>query len=489
MLRRTPLIRFAGPQISSGLQPDVHPLMRVLWAKAENVTFYANKVRRRVPPQLALVGPGPVTVTAISQLQAANGVRWIYAACRERIIRWYGPAYEIFMTYAGPYFDDATSTAQATLCSFTHFGDWTIVNMGPGTGAAKLYKPGVSLANYPQAPIDVVAFQKRLNFMLAFGYGARGTRVGWSAADNIEVWNPAADNEAGALSIDDFDTPIRAVSRLGNASAVYAEDQLALVQFINAPFYFGQRTVLDGIGAVGQKAVTGDGQRNYGVSRNGIWMTDGASFRYIDTGILRDYLQANVNWAQASKIHACRNDYRGTFEFFFPMGVSTIINEGWSYDPQTGGWTKLQGVQAKDERRLFARPLWGNTISQIFLDENDPEAGEGLTLQTKPLTVQGNDQSNLTDGHLVARMEEVQIFCAAANNVQFQLGSSMTLNGVPEWSAWTTLMADSATYLLEAMPDGVYHTLKFRSIALNWDLDLQGFQLFGTVDGVKRSMQ
>lgn len=488
MLRRTPLIRFAGPQLSSGLQPDVHPLMRVLWADAANVVFYANKVRRRVPVSGMFTGPGPAaSVRAVSQQQAANGVRWIWAADGPRIVRWYGPSVELIHTLPS-YQIDANSTTLATMVDFTHFGDWTVINSS--IGPAKLYKPsGPSLVDYPQAPTDVVAFQKRLNFMLAFGYGSRGTRVGWSAADDIETWNPATTNEAGALSIDDFDTPIRAVSRLGNASAVYGEDQLALVQYISSPFYFGQRTVLDGIGAVGKKAVTGDGQRNYGVSRNGIWMTDGSGFRYIDIGLLRDRLQAIVNWEQASKIHACRNDYRGTFEFFFPVNGSTVINEGWGYDPVSGGWSPLLPVQSKDERRLFSRPIAGDTVSQVVLDESNPDSNWPLTLKTKPLTVQASDQSNITDGHLVARVDEVQIFANAASNVEFRIGTSMKINDTPSWSDWTPLSTDSSTYQLASMPDGVYHTLDFRSTAVNWDLDLQGFQLFGQLDGVKRSQQ
>jgi hypothetical protein len=44
----------------------------------------------------------------------------------------------------------------------------------------------------------------------------------------------------------------------------------------------------------------------------------------------------------------------------------------------------------------------------------------------------------------------------------------------------------SRTYQLPAIPDGVYWQLEFRSVTTNWALDLQGFELFGTVEGTKR---
>lgn len=488
MQRRTPLIRHVGPAIASGVQPDVHGLLGVLWEAASNVTFYANKVRRRVPPSLVHeVVAAPVR--GLSQQQGTTGTRWIWSAHGNAVYRWYGPAPESI--YPIPdYQVDETATKQATMPDFTHFGDWTIINSGQGQ--AVLYKHGIGGAPYAGPPPDVVAFQKKLNFMLAFGFGGRGTGVAWSDSDNIEDWTPTAENAAGDLFIEDFDTPIRAIGRLGNATTVYSEDQLALVQYISSPFYFGQRVALDGIGAVGKKAVTGDGQRNFGVSRNGIWVTDGISFSYIDSGILRDYLQDNVNWAQASKIVATRNDYRGTFEFYFPMlgSGSNEVTEGWSYDPKSGGWSKVLAFTAKDERRLFSRPIAGHVAGRVYLDENNPALDFPLTLRTKPLTAQVSDNTNLSDGHVVTRIDEIQVIARVASNVEFRLGSSMNSNDVDEWSDWYPVPTDSKTVLLDKhLPDGVYHTLDFRSTANNWDLDLQGFILWGLGDGTKRLMQ
>lgn len=490
MQRRTPLIRAVGPQISSGLQPDVHNVLSLLWEAAANVTFYATKVRRRVPPSEMYNGTGGTNgpTRALSQQQGTNGTRWVWSSHGPVVRRWYGPASELIHNFGADYQANATSTALATMIDFTHFGDWTVLNCGKGL--AKLYKHGTGLGDYTDAPTDVVAFQKKLNFMMAFGHGGRGTQLSWSAADDIEDWTPTTSNEAGDLFIEDFDTPIRAICRLGSATAVYSEDQLAMVQYISAPYYFGQRVALDGIGCVGKKAVAGDGQRNFGVSRNGIWMTDGISFKYIDVGLLRDYLQDNVNWDQASKVFVCRNDYRGTFEFFFPMGANLECSEGWSYDPMTGGWSLLPAFTAKDERRLFPRPIAGNSGGYVYLDEADKTGVGALTLRSKPMLIQVSDGTNITDGHIVARLDEVQIFARVAVNVEFRVGSLMNSGDTPVWSGWKPVPQDSSTISVDDLTvDGVYHVIDFRSTANNWDLDLQGFQLFGTPDGTKRSSQ
>jgi hypothetical protein len=269
---------------------------------------------------------------------------------------------------------------------------------------------------------------KKLSFMMALGYGSRGTRVGWSDSSSIEVWTPTDSNNASSLSIDDFDTPIRTGASLGQSISVFAEDQMALVNYIGAPFYFGQRVVLDGIGAVGPCAVASDGSNNVGVGQGGIWWTDSNTYRYIDEGALHDYLQENVNWSQKSKIQAVRNDFTGCYEFFLPMGLAVDVTEGWSFDPRTGGWSKLPSLSMKVERRLFGRPVIGTNDGKVQLDSFDATVAAALETLSKTTPV-------------------------------------------------------------PAIPSGVYWKLEFRSTADNWDLDLQGFMLFGKTEGTGRNQQ
>ena len=374
-----------------------------------------------------------------------------------------------------------------TFFDFTHYGDWTIINNG--IEQAGLYKPGIGLGTLGDVPSGVAKFMKKLNFIMALGYGDRGTRVGWSDSDNISVWTPTNENLAGSLSIDDFDTRIRAAAPLGQSISVFAEDQVALVNYIGAPFYFGQRVVLDGIGAVGPCAVASDGSNNVGVGRNGIWWTDSNTYRYIDEGALHDYLQENVNWNQAGKIQALRNDFTGCYEFFFPMGVSFDVNEGWSFDPRTGGWSKLNGLSMKVERRLFGKPVIGSNDGKVLLDNGDAAATAALVLETKPLLMHIQSAEGFTDAHTASKVDEVVLLIKSASNVEFRVKSAHDSAGPYEETSWLPVQALSKTTDLPHLPDGVYWKLEFRSTAANWDLDLQGFMLFGMIEGTKRSQQ
>lgn len=417
----------------------------------------------------------------LSQQQAANGTRWLWFSLAGNVYRWYGPAAEN-ITYKEVLMDE-TLSAPAGFIDFTHYGDWTIIN--GGSGAALVHKPGAPIAAFGDAPVDVVRFMKKLNFMLAVGYGSRGTRVGWSGADAIESWTPSKTSEAGSISFDEMETRIKAAARLGNAIAVYAEDQMGLLSYIGAPFYFGQRTALDGIGASGKFSVASDGNNNFGVGRGGVWWTDGLSYRYIDEGYLHDYLQDNVNWAQQSKITACRNDYTGCMEFSFPMRGALEPNEAWSFDPRTSGWSPIPAFSLKDERRLFQKPIVGLSDGRVMRDQDLADGNAPLTLRTKPIL------PNATDGaaspHVSVKVDEIILLAKKAAGVQFRLGGSQQMEGPYAWSPWQTIVTDSKTYTIADTPsDGVFFKLEFRSIADSWALDLQGFLLFGQVDGSKR---
>jgi hypothetical protein len=486
MLRRAPIFIAADPQrVSSGLQPDLHPLLSLLWEAASNVTFAAGRVKRRVPPSLIFSAPGR-KVRGISQQQATNGVRWLWAAFDDSLLyRWYGPAPEDLNLAASLQLDE-NSLKPAGFVDFTHFGDWTLVNSS--TGPALLHKPNISFSTFGDAPQNVAIFRKRQNFILAFGYGERGTRVGWSDADNIESWTASQTNLAGSLTIDDMDTRIKTAVSLGGSMAVYAEDQMALVNYVGAPFYFGQRMALDGIGAIGKFSVASDGKSNYGVGRGGVWWTDGLSYRYIDEGYLHDYLQDNVNWSQGSKITACRNDYTGCYEFSFPLLGSLECNEAWSFDPRTGGWSPIPAFSIKDERRLFNKPVMGLSTGLVQRDQDHPGLSAPLTLRTRPLLMQVNSESGLTDSHLTAIVDEVELLMKASANVQFRLLSSQQSDGPWATGPWVNVLPNSTTYKRgpDWPADGVYWKLEFQSTAATWVMDLQGFMLYGSIEGTKR---
>ena len=488
-MRRTPLFSALTPQVlGSGLMPDLHSLQRVLWDTAENVSFQGGRIRRR-RPNTEMVDFGADPIRGLAQQRDSNGVRWIWAASGGDLRRWYGPPAEDILL-GETWQEDTGLLYEPTFWDLVPNGDDVLINTGQGQ--IRFWDDsGSSVETIADSPSDILHIRKIYNFLVAFGYSGNGNRVGWSGADDYETWTAGPSTEAGALSIAEFDTRMKAVVPLGDSYAMYAADQMALLNYVSAPFYFGYKMRLDGIGAIGKRAVAGDGKNNVGVGRAGIWWTDGYSFKYMDEGYHHDYLQENVNWEQGGKIVACRNDFTGCFDFSFPMGDSLVPNEGWSFDPRVGSWHKVPAFSLKDERRLFNGPLVGTLDGSVEL-EQDANDGLPLSLITKPVLCQLQDETGLRDVHNNVQVDEVVLLLQNTENVEFRWGSCQEPDGTFTWTAWIAALDGAKTYRVpktdsgRSLPAGVYHKLELRSTAADWSLDFQGFMLFGTVEGTKR---
>jgi hypothetical protein len=486
MNRRDPLILIADPEsVSSGLWPDRHNAQTPLWEVANNVQFAGGKAQRRVPNSLIPTVTGEVLpVTGIGQMQASNGVRWAWFAQGNKIYRWYGPAAELVGTLP-VYNANQTSVADPTLIDFTVWGNWMVVNSAEN--GARIFKPGgPNTFNVlgGGAPQDAVQYLKKRNQLFAVGHGVNRRLVSFSDADAIETWGALPDNLAGELPLEELNSPIKAACHFGTSIAVFGENQLFEVKWIGQPFYYGQNKLLDGIGAIGKFAVCSDGRVLYGFSRNGMWKSDGLNYSYIDEVVVRDYFQNNINWDQSAKIVVRKNDVTGCIEVSFPTGESLTNNEAWAYDPRYGGWSPVPPFSAMENRALFSRPLVGQPDGKFELMMDNPAIAGPLLLETKALPVQ-RDNNAL---HLNAIVDEVEIFARVASKVQFQYGCAERPDGPWNWQNPIELVTDQVTYKLHTRISGTYHKLRFSSFTgvANWDMDLQGFALFGALDGYKR---
>lgn len=486
MSRRTPSIQVIDDAlISSGLQPDRHTLKRAMWESAVGVIFANGQVRRKRPTSLAF-SAGAEPVRGLQQLYAQDGGRWLWSGSGGVIKRWQFGAPETIDAAYGVYVSDQTATQRPSFYDFTPYGNWMIVNDGQPGSHAKIWKGVGDYTPFAagQAPDSVLKYLKFMSFVVAIGHGQRGTQVSNSDANNIELWVSAADNTASSLSIDEFNTPIRAGDKLGDAIAVYSEDQVALVRYVGAPFILGQKTTIDGIGAIGKAAVASDGQTNVGVGRAGCWWTNGISFKYIDEGYLANYLQDNVNWDQGSKIAVARNDYDGTFEFSFPMRDSLEPNEAWAWDPKTGGWSPVaKFFSGMDERRLFNYPIKGFDDGAVHLaDFENPLTQEPLSLLTKPLVMSTNESP-----HVVCRIDELDLLLHQAEQVECRVGSCDEPDGDYDWTKWFEVDPGAKVYMLDSIPEAAYYRLALRSVPdrTDWNIDFQGFLMYGETVGSK----
>lgn len=497
MQRRQPIFAAIDPAIvSSGLMPDVDDVLTPLWMEADGVEFIAGSVRHR-KENTRLVKPDTGIGRGLGQQVMSDGSSVMWSAIGQKIFRFDGfSVQELAQLVGNPYIN------------FTFYGDWAFLNRG--YGQVQRWS-GTAFDTFAEMPVNFPKLMKFLSYLVAIGIGSKGVGVGWSDANDVSKWAPSRENTAGALYLDDMDSKLVTAMPLGLYLACYSASAMALVGFIGAPFYFGKKNSMRGIGAVGPEAVTMMGATNYGMSRQGPWVTDGQMYQYIDTGRIHKYFQDNVNWNAARKTIVARNDILRTIEFHLPVRGSNELNESWSYDPETYSWSEIPTISAFSDPMLFNFPLAITPTGEIVKLGSRDYNLNSLRLVTKPLVMQVLSSAGYTDVHFENRVDEVELFLKDAQGVQMRVGSSKHPAGPITWSTYIPVNDDQTTYLVPAgVPDGVYWHLEFTNtgeaeavvsggdnVVENgeqvvavlgesaWRLDLQGFLLFGTITGGK----
>ena len=111
----------------------------------------------------------------------------------------------------------------------------------------------------PDCPYTrVTALDKFGPHILAINYDKPNSEhpydVSWCDTDNPDTWVAAANNAAGSLTLREASSPLKAIVPLGENKAIYTEDQMFILQYTGAPYYFGYSTAFaSGAGAVSAK--------------------------------------------------------------------------------------------------------------------------------------------------------------------------------------------------------------------------------------------
>ena len=118
-------------------------------------------------------------------------------------------------------------------------------------------------------------------YILAFNTDNTNTEYIWCTEDDLTVWLPNAGNSARDIQVRDLGSDIVAVTELGALNLIYGRDQVHIFAFTNAPIYFPNEHLIDGIGAVSKHAIVQVGRQHFGFGSNGLFTMDGSSFEYI----------------------------------------------------------------------------------------------------------------------------------------------------------------------------------------------------------------
>jgi hypothetical protein len=362
---------FSNPKQIAGTWPSVHDLQVPLIKDSRNIIFTDMGIRKM---------PGWRAPTAFTNTSApirgmvqtlTSGTASIFYATTTDIFKYEdgsASAQSIASGFTG--LVDQTSSTAATQWSFAPWGNWVLATNGQN--APQIWKGG-SFSNLTTSGQFTVAeiLVRRGNYILAFNVATAGGRTinkfHWCHTDDVEQWSPTVSNAAGSLFIRDMSGEIIAGVPLGDRIAVYGANSMHLVSYLGPPLYHGVARAVDGVGAISKNCVVSVGQLNYGVSIQGFWVCDGASFRWIDDPAVRNFFQNRVTIAQKTKIVAYHDKILQQVIWYYPSNSSTTVNEGLGYDYVRGVWTIYDhGRSSVAEQTVFNTAATGTEDGHLY---------------------------------------------------------------------------------------------------------------------------
>lgn len=274
------LMRFNKPELLElGLFRSPPPNQAALWRDGENVQFIDNAAEKF--RGFAAMTEG-VTNT-ITELGTAynSGMRRVYA----------GYAGGVSMVAEGATSTIATGLGGSGRYSFEPVGDWLAI--ANGQGGPWLWKgSGLATNSFTDAPSAPSIVRKLANRLIFF----KGQEVFWSSLTDVESFTMDPATRAGNLFLRDLDSDIIAVEPFGENLAIYTGNRMMLMYFAGGTGVYGFKTAVEGIGAVGRNSVIEVGKVHYGLDQGGVWVCDGAGFKYLDEPAVNRWLDENIQW-------------------------------------------------------------------------------------------------------------------------------------------------------------------------------------------------
>lgn len=376
------LARFDIDLIGSGLYPDLHNQSAKFWQDGHGVMFYGGKMRPF---------PGGVRLFVPAITGIITGIQDLSPLVTGQPAIVYGTATELRLWdatngdsqegtgYSG--IADETPAALASRWSFAQWNDWVFAT--DGDSAPQVYK-GAGFANADVDTLFTTAeiFLKWRQFLIAFNLSTGKHHIRWCDTDNPEVWTPSASNRARGLFVQDIEGDIRAAQVYGELVLFFSTNSIFQLEYFGGNDVFGSHRMLSGIGATGKNAVCSAAGLLYGVGPRGIWQSDGVTFRYTESGMVRDTFRDDVNKNQLSKIVVVNDVRNKHIVIFYPSGTSLENDKLLAFNYEEGHWTRgLFGRSAAADTGKFDYAVSGDSVGNIYAQSLPEQVGTGTGVQ------------------------------------------------------------------------------------------------------------
>jgi hypothetical protein len=333
----------------------------------------------------------------------------------------------------------------------------------------------------PDISYDKVKIFKRQGpHMLAFNYtdanGDNPTKFSWCSADDLDDWIASATNTAGSLLIREATGEIMCVTQLGNNLAVYTQNQMFIVAYVGLPNIFGYKPALDsGVGAVSPSSVVSVGRMNYGLSRDGFFVTDGASTKMIgrESG-MNEFFRDNVSFTELGQIVAFDNAKENEVVWGIPLGQNKISKEIY-YNYKNNAWGMRDStISAYHERGIFNDALSASSAGAFNFEGNVSTLFDSdVFATTKAHDFQNADR--------IKEVTQLRVGKEGTGSPIVSLSVSDTIDGTP--TLVNSFVIDDTFKNFPVRAAGRYITLKVTSFDANDNYTITDMVIQGRFEG------
>jgi hypothetical protein len=324
---------------------------------------------------------------------------------------------------------------------------------------------------------SVEIFVNRGPHVLGFNTSTSGKEFIWCAADDTDTWVASTTNLAGQLEIRELETDIIAAVPMGNRVAVYGDDQMFLVNYLANDLVFGYQPAINGIGAVSKKSVVPVGRKNYGLSLQGFFVTDGVEFTYIDEPATRNWYQDNAHIGQLSKCIGFHDEEHNQIKWFFPTTTTTNAG-GVVFNYRKNTWSIITGARsAGDERRMLNNPVVGSEGGIVYRESAGPnEAGAAITayVRSKPIS--------MGEAWRIKELDTLRMGYIGSG-LQYRIGWAETETGSITWGSYTDI--STGFEFQSTRTAGRWMFFEAYSAAPNAAWELMDVEFIGRIEGTR----
>jgi hypothetical protein len=258
--------------------------------------------------------------------------------------------------------------------------NWSLDNFGENliatvlNGGAFEWKPSlgtstraVEITNAPtKSRISLVSTPDRHLLFMGTQPTIGGTNpqddllIRFSSQEDINTYQPTAENTAGSLRIADG-SRIVAAERSRGQILVWTDTSLHALQFIGPPFTFGLRQLGQNCGIIGSHAGVDINGVSYWMSQDSFFLFDGSVKKLPCT--VEQFIFNNINQTGSENAFAGHNGEFNEIMWFYPRTGSNEINAIVAYNYLEGTWW----TGTLDRTTWIDREVYDNPVASDYL--------------------------------------------------------------------------------------------------------------------------